>query len=141
MIEDGCWIENTIKVEFHAPHRFPPYSPFGSGRTLTLIASPRSRRSWRSSQTAGRYRMDAAGGRELRNHTSVTPGSGGFEAPRFCCAGTSAPAGRLSRLLLFDLLVVVAARLADRDPARLHRFRDVPHQLDLQQTVLECRAL
>jgi len=29
MIKDDCGIEDLIKIEFHAPHRYPPRSPFG----------------------------------------------------------------------------------------------------------------
>src|ERR1044072_3009896 len=47
----------------------------------------------------------------------------------------------LRGFLLFDLLVVVSARGADRDPARLHRVRNLAYQLALQQAVLDVPTL
>lgn len=43
--------------------------------------------------------------------------------------------GALGRLLVLNWLVV--ATCGDRNLARFHRVRDLPHQIDLEHTVLE----
>src|SRR4051812_32368986 len=54
--------------------------------------------------------------------------------------GPGLSAARTSgRLLVLDLLAHAAG--IDRDPAWLHRLRNLPHQIDLEQSALERGAL
>src|SRR4029453_5935428 len=50
-------------------------------------------------------------------------------------------AARSGNRFAVDLPDVRSGRTRDGNPARLHRFRDLAHQLDLQQAVLKPRSL
>src|SRR4051794_7867537 len=53
---------------------------------------------------------------------------------RFVDVGVASRSGRLA----VDLPDVRSGRAVDRNPARLHGLRDLAHQFDLQQAVVEC---
>src|ERR1044072_5231636 len=94
--------------------------------------------------------------REQQNDVEMRPAAAGCETihrslrfglcsaargPALLRRGGLGPPRAVWGFLLFVLLVVVPARGTDRDPARLHRLRNLAYQLDLQQAVLEGGAI
>jgi len=73
MIKDGSGVEDLIKIEFPAPHRYPPRSPFGwdgpatayCGTTIQPIMAKLA-----SSRNHVESMRPAARG--MRSHSSVT---------------------------------------------------------------------
>src|SRR6187455_755369 len=103
MIKDGCGIEDLIKIECHAPHRYPPRSPFGwDGPAIAYCGT--TIRSIMAKLASSRMMSCGCGrGRGMRSHSSVTPLSA-FEAPRYDARGLFSAGWRLSCFLLLDLL-------------------------------------